>query len=251
MSRLFRNYPIASVRRQNTGMAQQLDPASAPAPVTDPVTSTRAEAVFRRLRHDILTGFYAPGAKLAFAGLRGRYDASIGVLREALPRLVEQGLVTNEAQLGFRVVTVSPGSLRHLTEARCAIETLVAGQSATAGDLAWESRLVAAHHALSRSGPPGAREQWMARHEAFHAALLAGCPNPYLIESAGRLRAIAEVYRYWSAGEAERVHRDIDGEHSAILGAALAHDAAGCARLLTSHVQRTTDLLLASQATPG
>ena len=100
------------------------------------------------------------------------------MLREGLPRLVEQGLATNEAQLGFRVVTVSPESLRYLTAARCAIETLVTRQSMEAGDLAWESRLVAAHHALSRTGPPEAREQWMARHEEFHATLLSGCPNP-------------------------------------------------------------------------
>ena len=228
----------------NIGMTQQPDPAD-PAPS---VTSTRAEAVFRRLRHDILTGYYAPGAKLAFADLRVRYDSSVGVLREALPRLVEQGLATNEAQLGFRVVTVAPESLRQLTAARCAIETLVARQSVGEGDLGWESRLVAAHHALSRTGPPEAREAWMARHEEFHATLLSGCRNPYLIESARRLRAISEVYRYWSAGETARVRRDIRSEHKAILDAALARDADEFARLLTTHIERTTDLLLASQA---
>lgn len=227
------------MRGHNIDMTQQSGPESGP------VAPTRAESIFQRLRNDILTGYFAPGAKLAFADLRARYDASVGVLREALPRLVEQGLATNEAQLGFRVVAISPQALRHLTSARCALETLVTRESVAAGDLAWESRLVAAHHALSRTGPPGAREQWMARHEEFHATLLSGCPNPYLIESAARLRAIADVYRYWSAGETKRVRRDIGAEHEAILDAALARDADECARLLTGHIQRTTDLLLA------
>ena len=238
---------VAEYRHGPIDMAQQLDPVSPPAgAVPGSPSATRAEVAFRRLRHDILTGYYAPGAKLAFADLRARYDASVGVLREALPRLVEQGLATNEAQLGFRVVSVSPESLRHLTSARCAIETLVARESVKTGDLTWESRLVAAHHALSRTAPPETPEQWMARHEDFHATLLSGCQNPYLISSATRLRAISEVYRYWSAGESARVRRDIGGEHNAILNAALDRDADEVARLLTNHIQRTTDLLLTS-----
>jgi DNA-binding GntR family transcriptional regulator len=229
---------------------------------------TRADVIFEQLRYDILNGYYAPGSKLPFAELGSRYEASTGVLREVLPRLVEQGLATNEAQLGFRVVTVSVDDLERLTDARCAIETMVARLSVESGDVAWEARLVAAHHALTRTtwldDPHGlaawvslapaerahlvpVRDEWATLHEAFHHTLLEGCDNPYLIATATKLRRIADVYRYWSADESERVHRDVDGEHKAILDAALARDAQGCADLLADHIRLTTELLVAVQ----
>lgn len=85
---------------------------------------TRASVVLQRLRSDVLNGRLAPGSKLGFAELGARYNVSSGVLREVLPRLVEQGLATSEAQLGFRVIDVSVDNLTQLTDARVAIETL-------------------------------------------------------------------------------------------------------------------------------
>ena len=49
----------------------------------------------------------------------------MGLLREALSRLEEQGLVRSESQHGYRVTPLSPQDLRELTDARCEIETLV------------------------------------------------------------------------------------------------------------------------------
>jgi DNA-binding GntR family transcriptional regulator len=71
--------------------------------MTDRAT-TRADAVHARLRADVLSGRLRPGQRLQFAELGRRYAASIGVLREVLMRLTEQGLVSAEPQIGFRVV---------------------------------------------------------------------------------------------------------------------------------------------------
>jgi DNA-binding GntR family transcriptional regulator len=54
---------------------------------------TRGEGVYARLRGDILAGHLQPGSRLPFAKLCARYGTSVGVLREGLSRLVEQGLV--------------------------------------------------------------------------------------------------------------------------------------------------------------
>lgn len=63
-----------------------------------PDATTRGESVLATVRADIVHGVLPPGSKLAFAMLTERYAASTGVLREVLPRLVEQGLVTSRAQ---------------------------------------------------------------------------------------------------------------------------------------------------------
>ncbi|MFT4288510.1 GntR family transcriptional regulator [Nocardioides sp.] len=228
--------------------------------------TTRADEIFARIRLDILGGDLSPGSKLAFAELGARYQASTGVLREVLPRLVEQGLATSESQLGFRVMTVSVGKLRSLTEARVAIESLVARRAVEVGDLSWEANLVAAHHSLARThwheeqylqewstrDPADrgellpVRADWITHHENFHKTLLRGCNNEHLYSIAVRLRAIAEVYRYWTAAEGERMHRDLAGEHRAILDAAVARDPELCAKLVGDHIQLTTDLAIAA-----
>jgi len=209
----------------------------------------RVDRVYAALRSDILGGRQQPGSRLPFADLSTRYEASMGVVREALTRLQGEGLVESEPQFGFRVVSVSAGNLRNLTEARCAIETLVFRSSIRHGDLAWESAVLAAHHTLDRTpqmeadDPKRLSDDWSAAHAAFHLALLAGCPNPILLGTAVSLRDSAELYQRLSVPE-DVTKLDIPAEHRAILDAALAHDEDKAAELLAMHIQRTTDILL-------
>lgn len=210
--------------------------------------STRADAVFDLLRHDILRGRFEPGQKLRLTELQSRYDVSSGVLREVLPRLAEQGLATSTAQQGYRVVTVSEADLRELTDARVALEPLVARMAVERGDVEYEGAVLAAHHALARTSLTGedgeVNDEWAARHEAFHSTVLRGCGNGYLLAAAERLRRISAVYRYWSAGETERVHRDLAAEHKAICEAVVARDGEAVAALLADHIELTTRLVL-------
>ncbi len=203
------------------------------------------------MRADILNGAFAPGARLGFAELTGRYDVSVGVLREVLPRLVEQGLATSEPQLGFRVVTVSVAELEELTEARVALELIVSERAVAQGDLAWETGLIAAHHVLDRTPilrPDGSTNPtWIDAHQLFHEALWSGSGNRYLNEAAAQLRTISEVYRCWTRDPYRTTDRDVVGEHRAITDAAIRRDVAGCLELVEKHIRTTTALLIATQ----
>jgi DNA-binding GntR family transcriptional regulator len=214
---------------------------------------TRTEQVYTQLRADILTGRVLPGTKLRFADLTERYDCSTGVVREGLTRLAEQGLVQSEPQHGFHVTSLSLEDLEDLTSARCELEGLVLRISIEHGDIAWESELVAAHHALDRTAmetetdPALMTEEWTHAHARFHAALLAGCPNQRLRNMALSLRDAAELYRRWSRPIGHDDHRDVRGEHRALAEAALRADAAEAVRLLEEHLRRTTRALGASE----
>ena len=210
---------------------------------------TRAERVYAELRADILAGRQQPGERLPFADLAARYEASMGVLREALTRLTGEGLVESEPQYGFHVRALSATDLRHLTEARRAIESLVLRQAVEHGGVAWESEVLAAHHRMERTpqmapdGPGRLSDEWAAAHAAFHRILLAGCPNPRLLAVAESLRESAELYRRWSV-PMDHSRRDIPAEHRAVLDAVLDHDADAAAARLEAHIQRTADVLL-------
>ncbi len=219
---------------------------------------TRTEQVYARIRSDILAGHLTPGAKLPFAELVARYGGSTSVIREGLTRLVEQGLVQAEPQHGFRVVPLSITDLDDLTTARCELEGLVLRLSIAAGDLEWESAIVAAHHTLERTPmapvPDGdtdegddsgaLSDEWRAAHARFHNALIAGCPNVRLRTMASSLRDAAELYRSWSGRLGHDQHRDIPGEHGAIAEAVLSRDADRAVAALTTHLRRTADLLI-------
>src|SRR5271169_7041251 len=84
--------------------------------------STITEAVYARLRTDILLGEWKPDDRLRLDRLRQRYAASVNTLREALSRLVSEGLVANEGQRGFTVVGASLADLQDITEMRSLLE---------------------------------------------------------------------------------------------------------------------------------
>jgi DNA-binding GntR family transcriptional regulator len=216
-------------------------------------SNTRVDATYRRIRADIIAGRLAPGTRLLFAEMTKRYEASTGVLREALPRLVEQGLVISQPQVGFRVVSLSISDLRQLTEARVAIETLVLRQSVAHGDLAWETDVLTAHHRLVRT-PQLAdsgelTDDWILAHAAFHRQLLNGSPNVRLRNIATSLRDSAEVYRGWSSPYGRKRDRDVAAEHRQLLDAALARNVEDAVAVLIRHVELSTELLIEGSGT--
>ena len=215
---------------------------------------TKAERVYSQLRADILAGRHRPGQRLRYNELAERYDTSMGVLREGMLRLAEQGLVKGEPQQGFQVVEVSGADLRDLTEARCELEGLTLRHALADGDVEWESRLIAAHHRLSRAAqldhddPERLSDHWVTAHAEFHRTLLDGCENQRLKDVAGSLRDTAELYRRWSVPLGAHANRDIAGEHAAILAAVLARDADQAVLQLRNHIEYTTNVLLDSFA---
>jgi DNA-binding GntR family transcriptional regulator len=213
---------------------------------------TKAERVYGQLRADILAGRHVPGQRLRYNELCDRYGTSMGVLREGMLRLAEQGLVRGEPQQGFQVVELSFGDLQDLTDARAELETLALRRALADGDLEWESRLIAAHHRLTRTpqldleDPERLSDRWVAAHAEFHRALLDGCANYRLKEIAGSLRDAAELYRRWSVPLGHARDRDVAAEHETMLGAVLDRDAELAVQLLRSHIERTTEVLLTS-----
>ncbi|MDP9868322.1 MULTISPECIES: GntR family transcriptional regulator [Streptosporangium] len=212
--------------------------------------STLNRAAYERLRADILSGRLRPGDRLKFAALSERYGTSASVLREALAKLSAEKLVVETPRRGFRVVPLSTEDLEDLTAVRCDIECMAFRHSIERGDLAWESRLIAAHHTLENTpmtvdgDPELFREEWAKAHSHFHVTLFDACGSRRLHELAVSLRDSAELYRHWSRPIGKDQDRDIAGEHRRLLEAALARDADTGAARLRAHITRTTHVLL-------
>ena len=74
------------------------------------------------MRADILAGRFDPGARLSPRELATEFEVSLSVVREALSRLAEHGLVVATPQLGFSVVSLDVDDLVDLTKVRVLIE---------------------------------------------------------------------------------------------------------------------------------
>jgi len=100
------------------------------------------------LRRDISFGALLPDQKLKIDTLRQRYGGSNHSMRETLRLLTAEGLVEATAQRGFRVTSATEDDLRDIALVRSEIERVALSLAITNGDVAWEGRVIAAHHAL-------------------------------------------------------------------------------------------------------
>ncbi|QBS44624.1 GntR family transcriptional regulator [Nocardia sp. CS682] len=205
------------------------------------------EQIYTHLRDAIMRGRFAPGDALKPQDLAKEQGVSLAVVREALVRLVGEGLADRLPNRGFAVPAFSDRRWQEIAEARRTIEPVLLRMSIQRGDLDWESRVRAAHHRLSRTPPyvPDEGEYysdaWSEAHRVFHRTLLEGCGNPVLLETFDRLWTASELARRWSS----RRNPDRDGveEHRKLEEAALARDPDTAAATLTHHLTLTAAAL--------
>ena len=206
--------------------------------------------VYERLRADILACRMIPGSKLRINELcMSLGGVSLGAVREALSRLAADGLVMSEPQRGFTVAPVSARDLEALTVARIKVEDWCLRAAIARGGVRWEAGITSAFRKLSQTpyhaeGDPALlADAWVAAHGAFHTALVAAADNSWLLRIREHLYQQSERYRRLSV-PAEPLRRDVEGEHLAIMEAALARDADFATAKLAEHLRLTTRILL-------
>lgn len=206
-------------------------------------------AAHARLRGDILACRLRPGQKLNISDICAEMGFSLGAIREALARLCSEGLVEAELNKGFRVTPITLAELADLTRARCMIECQCLERAILCGDLAWETGIVSSLFELSRrpivdaDDPDRISEDWVAAHERFHTALTAACDSSWLLRLRDQLYAQSERYRSLSL-PLEPAGRNILAEHDAIANAAIARNLAAACAAMTTHLNRTTEILI-------
>lgn len=150
-------------------------------------SEAKTEAALETLSRDILNGTLPTGKSLRIAVLTAQYGIGAAPLREALARLVEQGLVVAEGPRDWRVAPASLPAFMDLLLARAALERALLEDVIAHGHKQWETDLVAAHYHLAQAVPPlgeadtlAYRQTWIALHDRFHLALLAGARSDWL-----------------------------------------------------------------------
>jgi DNA-binding GntR family transcriptional regulator len=203
--------------------------------------------IYDDLQRQLLTGGFAPGAKLMPSTLRLEYGCSANTVRDVLLQLSKVGLVTFEMQRGFRAAPVSRERRAQIAAFRVLLEQEGAVRSQARGGLPWEARLTAAHHSLRHIEQQVARAGdtmpfvgiWSDAELAFHRTLIGECGLPPLIET---FEDVYMQFRQQMVGlERDCVpayFRTIIDEHQDIVDAAVSGDSDRLRAAIAAHQSR-------------
>lgn len=211
-------------------------------PVTEqPVTAS--DKTFFRLRKDIVEGAVPPGSKLSETELATRYAVSRAVVREAINRLETCHLVERRANVGARVVTLTPEKLVSLYQVRESLEGMAARLAAdnmTDDEIADLQALLAAHLQTVQAGETYYQE---AGDVDFHYRIILGSKNEHLITILIEgIYHLIRMYRVQLGMAGPRVTTAFD-EHKSIVQAIANRDAELAEILMRRHILYTKNSL--------
>lgn len=206
----------------------------------DTVVAMLASAI----RRDISFGVLRPDQKLKIDALRQSYGGSNHSMRETLRVLSAEGMVEATSQRGFRVTSATEDDLHDILLMRLETEKLGLARSLERGDVAWESRVVAALHALHRAeaavqtNPDDVTAlEWDEACRVVSESLLSACGSPRLIEMANNFYNQSRRFRLALLREGRIDFDARAARQTKLRDAILARDEAVCLSLLEDDIR--------------
>nr|WP_099036596.1 GntR family transcriptional regulator [Lacimicrobium alkaliphilum] len=199
-----------------------------------PITS--ADKTFFRLRKDIVEGQIASGSKLSETELSTKYQVSRAVVREAINRLETCNLVERKANIGARVVALSPQGLVQLYQVRESLEGMAARLAAnnmTDEEVSGLNDLLSSHFQEVKQGQSYYQE---AGDVDFHYRIIMGSKNQHLISMLlNGIYHLVRMYRVQLGMAGPRVTTAFD-EHRHIVQAISHRDEELAEMLMRRHI---------------
>jgi DNA-binding GntR family transcriptional regulator len=203
------------------------------------------EIVSDELRSAIMYGSLEPGAQLGEADLAARLGISRGPLREAMQRLVQEGLLVSEPHRGLFVITLDEGDVEDVYLARLAIEREACKLIMERNRGEAVARLTEALEALVEAARQRDRVAMSDADQAFHEVLVSSSGSPrlermahtLLVETRMCLNALQDTYP--EPSDLVEEHRRLvdaigDGEEERLLGLIEEHMTDSIRRLSSS-----------------
>jgi len=204
-----------------------------------------SERAYKALRDDILDWRLEPGTVLAEVELSARLGVSRTPVREALSRLLADGLVAAQGGRGLVVTSVSTGDITQLFELRQALEQQLARRAAAGRDPHVFRALAAEFRSADELLAEHDRTAYYALVARFDVAMDAAADNSYLVAALRTVRPHLARVRRISQDNAERL-RAAAREHLLIVEAVAAGDGELAASATHVHLHQSLASILAS-----
>jgi DNA-binding GntR family transcriptional regulator len=194
-----------------------------------------AQSVYERIKSDIFDFRLLPEARFSENDIARRARVSRTPVREALFRLEREGYVEVHAKSGWRVRPLDFDALDHLYDLRIVLESAAVGKLCSGEPRARLAALAKVWLVAPRRRLTDGTE--VARlDEEFHAVLVAATGNPELERIHREITERIRIVRRLDFTHPERIVYTYL-EHSQILRAILARNAARATALLKAHIE--------------
>lgn len=208
-----------------------------------PVAS-RVEQLATTLEEDIVLGILMPGQRLVEDELMLRFGEKRHVVRDALARLEQAGLVERRRNIGAQVRGFAEREVLDLYEMRILLETEAMRRMplpVPEDELAALQAIQAQHDdAVSQDDHRGVFRS----NQAFHEKLFSLCGNQLLAQAIHEYARRAHAIRFGALSTPEQQHRS-RLEHHEILRALQTGDRGALIRLIHEHLLPSRDRYLA------
>ncbi len=195
---------------------------------------------YRRLREAIIRGRFQPNERLVEADLSETFGMPRAVVRTALVRLEQEGLIEHERYRGARVRLVTEQEAVEILEARAALEALAARRAAARASEAEHQELTAI---LDRMRSAFAETDLLLMSELnsqLHARIVEIAGSVTVSRLVSMLNSQIVRFQYRTILVPGRPESSLR-EHEAIVRAIAAHDQAGAAAAMTSHLSQVME----------
>lgn len=214
-------------------------------PRAESESGSLVDAIHRTLREAILAGSLPPGFRLREIALATHFDCSTTPVREAIRRLVSEGLAKLYPRRGAVVTSLTTAEVDHLYETRLVLETYATRKGAerrpSDGDLAPVRDVLHRQQALAPGTTHGA-----SLDAEFHQVLTALAGNPVIADLVLRCtRQIEAVQSRYAASVDDGLEHAIRA-HEAIYEAVRAGDADAAEQLMREHLEWNRDAVAES-----
>lgn len=218
--------------------------------------STLSQRVYDQLHQRLRTGLLKPGTRLVNRTLAAQLGTSTIPVREAISRLVSEGVAESTPGGGAFVRSPDASELSELYDVREALEVLAAGEAArfATDHLITELRAVCEQFRLVAGaippGKPATRplfNRWLDAEEQFHTRLVAASRNRWLIKTLNGVRVIAQVFavqRLTPCLLTRSVAREASQHHDVFLEILAGRDSERARAWMTTHIRTGRDTVL-------
>lgn len=217
-----------------------------------PVNMTAGDKAYETIRALILEGRFAPGEWLREEDLTSVCGVSRTPIREAIRRLVAEGLIVKNPRFGAQVATIAAAELEEIYTLRAMVESHASARAATRigeEQIARLKELASVMERAATAGDEAIRTRYTHANAEFHRIILEAAHSPRLSKMAALLVELPLTLRTLANYTLEDRQRSLR-HHRELIAAFQARSPQWASAAMQSHVHAALHALLRS-AEPG
>jgi DNA-binding GntR family transcriptional regulator len=198
------------------------------------------DLVLTKIQTNVIAGVYPPGAKLGVRELSKQMGVSSAPVREALMRLVADGLVEFKPRIGFFARSITSKGIAEIFRIRQSLENLAISLSVPNFT---DEDFLKIEQCLENLEQAKSKDEWMHWNRSLHFLLYGAADSPRLLQMINNLwdaiEAYLRLYISWVGRPVEA-----QNDHYQLLSAAKESDIKKLQSILTVHFDRTCEKIL-------